>query len=237
MAMAPVHGRPDEARRVGHRPTSVAPFDAANVAGRGARSGAPDAAGPLGESPAAPDAPASPLRGTALKRFNRAARRAARQTGREIVFVLENVTYPVNVGSLFRIADGCGAAVVLAGTTPDPTTPTAAKVARGHHDHVGWRRAADAVAAVDALKADGWWVAALELTADSLPYHVVDYPRRVALVLGNEDHGVTRRTLAACDAAVYIPMLGRGASLNVHVAAAVVAYRACFPSVPSSPSA
>lgn len=232
MIMAPVHGRPDESRRVGHRPTSVAPFGTAHAAGDPARGGEPGG----GPDAAGPDAPVAPLRGTALKRFNRAARRAARQTGREVAFILENVIYPVNVGSMFRVADGCGASVVLAGTTPDPTSPTAAKVARGHHDHVGWRRAADAVEVIGALKAEGWWVAALELTADSVPYHVVDYPRRVALVLGNEDHGVTRRALAACDAAVYIPMLGRGASLNVHVAAAVVAYRACFPSAPSNPS-
>lgn len=202
---------------------------AAHAPGGPARGGGPDGADP--------GAAAAPLRGTALKRFNRAARRAARDAGRAVTFVLENVNYPVNVGSVFRIADGCGAAVVLTGTTPDPTSPTAAKVARGHHEHVGWHRAGDAVDAIRALKADGWWVAALELTADSVPYHVVDYPRRVAFVLGNEDHGVTRRALAVCDAAVYIPMLGRGASLNVHVAAAVVAYRACFPTGPSSPSA
>lgn len=181
-------------------------------------------------------APREALRGTELKRFNRAARRAARDGGREVMLVLENVNYPVNVGSLFRIADGCGARVVLAGTTPDPTTPSAAKVARGHHVHVGWTRAADAGAALRALADDGWWVAAIELADTSLPYHSVTYPARVALVVGNEDHGITRRALAACHAAVFVPMLGRGASLNVHVAAAVVAYRALFPSTPSSAS-
>lgn len=181
-------------------------------------------------------APATPLRGTALKRFNRAARRAARDEGRRVQFVLENVNYPVNVGSIFRIADGCGATVLLAGTTPDPGSPTAAKVARGHQAHVPWSRTDDVVSSLARLAADGWWVAALELAADSRPYHGVDYPERVVLVLGNEDHGVTRRTLAACHAALYVPMLGRGGSLNVHVAAAVVAYRSLFPSRPSSPS-
>ncbi len=176
------------------------------------------------------------LRGTALKRFNRGVRRAARDGGREVILVLENINYPVNVGSLFRIADGCGARVVLAGTTPDPTTPSAAKVARGHHVHLGWTRTDDVVAQLRRLASDGWWVAAIELAADSVPYHAVAYPPKVALVLGNEDHGVTRRALNACHAALYVPMLGRGASLNVHVAAAIVAYRALFPSEASSPS-
>ena len=42
--------------------------------------------------------------------------------------------------------------------------------------------------------------------------------------MGHEDHGVTRATLAVCDAAVFVPMYGKGLSLNVHVALAVVLY-------------
>jgi 23S rRNA (guanosine2251-2'-O)-methyltransferase len=52
----------------------------------------------------------------------------------------------------------------------------------------------------------------------------VDHPGRVALVLGNEDHGVTRACLALCHAALYVPMYGKGKSLNVHVSLAVVGY-------------
>lgn len=169
---------------------------------------------------------AGPLRGTDLKRHHRRQRRDA-PAARRLAFVLENVAYPVNVGSLFRIADACGAeAVILTGTTPDPTdSPTIAKVGRGKHARVPWSRAASGPAAVAALRAAGFWVAAVEITAAAAPYHTVAYPGAVALVLGNEDHGVTRPTLAACDAHVSIPMFGKGASLNVHVAAAVVAYR------------
>jgi tRNA (guanosine-2'-O-)-methyltransferase len=46
----------------------------------------------------------------------------------------------------------------------------------------------------------------------------------VALVLGNEDHGVTRACLALCNAAIFVPMYGKGKSLNVHVSLAVVGY-------------
>ena len=62
-------------------------------------------------------------------------------------------------------------------------------------------------------------------------------PPATALVLGNEEHGVTRACLARCPQQVYVPMLGQGASLNVHVAAAVVAFRARYPgSEPSKPA-
>jgi tRNA (guanosine-2'-O-)-methyltransferase len=45
-------------------------------------------------------------------------------------------------------------------------------------------------------------------------------------VLGNETKGVYPQTLSLCDGAVYIPMYGKGPSMNVHVAGALVAYQA-----------
>ncbi len=62
------------------------------------------------------------------------------------------------------------------------------------------------------------------MTDHCQPYYAVDYPQKVALVLGNEDHGVTRACLARCDAAVFVPMYGKGRSLNVHVSLAIVGY-------------
>ncbi|MBW7959175.1 MAG: tRNA methyltransferase, partial [Candidatus Promineofilum sp.] len=47
---------------------------------------------------------------------------------------------------------------------------------------------------------------------------------KTCLVVGHEDHGITKATLAACDSAVFLPMYGKGLSLNVHVALAVVLY-------------
>ena len=64
---------------------------------------------------------------------------------------------------------------------------------------------------------------ALEITAESEPYCAAGYGDRVLLVAGHEDHGVTNRTLAACDRAVYIPMYGKGSSLNVGVSLAIAA--------------
>ena len=45
-------------------------------------------------------------------------------------------------------------------------------------------------------------------------------------MLGNEAHGLSRAALAACDAVVYVPHVGRVASLNVATAAAIALYEA-----------
>jgi 23S rRNA (guanosine2251-2'-O)-methyltransferase len=164
-----------------------------------------------------------PLRGTPLKRFLRALPPPPSPT--ELAIVCQSVAYPVNVGSIFRIADALGAVeVVLTGITPTPPHPTISKVGRDKDLRVPWRYAERPEAALEELHAHGFWIAALEITEHSQPYYTVDYPRRVALVLGNEDHGVTRACLALCDAALLVPMYGKGKSLNVHVALAVVGY-------------
>jgi tRNA G18 (ribose-2'-O)-methylase SpoU len=162
------------------------------------------------------------LRGTSLKRFLRSL---PSPEPTELVVVCQSVSYPVNVGSVFRIADALDASeVVLTGISPTPPHPTISKVARDQDRRVPWRYVDRPETALKELQERGFWIAALEISDRSHPYFAVEYPRKVALVLGNEDHGVTRACLALCDAAIFVPMYGRGKSLNVHVALAVVGY-------------
>lgn len=164
------------------------------------------------------------LHGTPLKRFLRDWRRA-HPPKRRVTLVLQSVAYPVNVGSLFRIADAVGVErMILSGITPTPPHPTITKVGRGKHDNVAWTYEESAEAALERLSAEGYHVIALEITDESMPYYEAVYPERICLVLGNEDHGVTRSALALCDSSVFIPMVGKGRSMNVHVSAAVVLY-------------
>lgn len=144
----------------------------------------------------------------------------------EIAFLLQGLEDPLNVGSLFRIADACGAQeMVFSGRTPVPPHPEIDRTARGHERRVEWRRIPAVEEAAAALKQDGYHLVALETARGARCYLEYPYPRRVCLVLGNEAEGVYPGTLAHCDGAVFIPMYGKGPSLNVHVAAALVAYQ------------
>ncbi len=161
------------------------------------------------------------LRGTELKRFLRAVDRP----DVTVSALLQDVEDPVNVGSAFRIADAAGLArLVLTGITPTPPHKLIEKVGRGKPPRVPWRHEADVEAAIDAERAAGAHVVAVELTDAAVPYFAYDFPRHTCLVVGHEDHGVTKRALARVDGAVFIPMFGKGASLNVHVALGVVAF-------------
>jgi len=167
-----------------------------------------------------------PLRKVEIKRlFAEAAEQYPPQV--ELAFLLQSLEDPLNVGSMFRVADACGAAeLVFTGKTPTPPNEVIDRTSRGHDRRISWRRIAQMDEALDTLRAEGYHLVALETAKGAVCHLEYDYPAKVCLVLGNESKGVYAATLAKCDGAVFIPMFGKGPSMNVHVAAALVAYQA-----------
>ncbi|MGD8857294.1 MAG: TrmH family RNA methyltransferase [Chloroflexota bacterium] len=164
------------------------------------------------------------LTGVELKRFLRDYRRSNPPT-RQVAAVLHSVAYPYNVGSIFRLADGARMSeLVLSGITPTPPHPTIDKVGRYKAKNVPWRYEPDPITAIEQLKAAGYCAVALELVDIAAPYQGHQYTERTCLVVGNEDHGITKAVLNVCDEAVFVPMYGKGRSLNVHTALAIVTY-------------
>ncbi len=145
--------------------------------------------------------------------------RAARR-----VLVVEDVVDHTNVGAVFRSAAALGADAVL--VTPrcaDPLYRRSVRVSMGTVFQVPWTRIDPWPDGIRQLRASGFQVAALALAEDSVPLdaYAEGAPDRVALVLGTEGDGLSRRTVAACDVAVRIPMAGEVDSLNVAAAGAV----------------
>ncbi len=143
-----------------------------------------------------------------------------------LVVVAHDLRSAYNVGSIFRTADSAGlAGVVLAGFTATPDHRGVAKTALGAQDAVPWRHTEDVHAALAELRAQGYTIAALERTPDAVdPSAVPASAFPLALVLGNEVHGVPPDVLAAADLVVGLPQYGVKASLNVSVAFGVAAY-------------
>jgi tRNA (guanosine-2'-O-)-methyltransferase len=164
------------------------------------------------------------LHGVQLKRFLREYKRS-HEHRRDIVVLLQSVEYPYNVGAIFRLADGVGISkLILTGITPTPPNPTIAKVGRSKDRNVPWQYAGKPDEPLQELRETGYLIIALELTESAAPYDEYEYPEKICLVAGHEDHGVTQGTLAMCDAAVFVPMYGKGRSLNVSAALGIVVY-------------
>jgi tRNA G18 (ribose-2'-O)-methylase SpoU len=143
-----------------------------------------------------------------------------------IVVVAHDLRSAHNVGSIFRTADSAGlTGVVLTGFTATPDHRGVAKTALGAEEAVPWRHVADVHDALRELQAEGYTVAALERVPEAVGLgDVPDGAFPLALVLGNEVHGVPPDVLAAADLVVGIPQYGTKASLNVSVAFGVAAY-------------
>ena len=169
-----------------------------------------------------------PLRKVEVKRlYKEAAQEYPLQA--EVAFLLQSLDDPLNVGSMFRIADACGASeLILSGRTPPPPHEEIDRTSRGHERRVKWRHIPQIASAMAAAKDEGYHLVALETAQGAKCYLEYKFPRKICLILGNESKGVYASTLSHCDGAVFIPMYGKGPSLNVHVAAALVAFRAAL---------
>ena len=115
-----------------------------------------------------------------------------------VTVLLDNVRSLYNVGAFFRTADAVRAeSIVLAGITPTPDDPRIAKTALGAERSVSWSKAADAAAAIDALRARGIEIAAIETSLHAVD--LFDWQPRfpVCVVFGHEVDGIPPRSSSA----------------------------------------
>ncbi|QIN78064.1 23S rRNA (guanosine(2251)-2'-O)-methyltransferase RlmB [Rubrobacter marinus] len=146
-----------------------------------------------------------------------------------LVLVLDGVTDPRNLGAILRVADGAGASgVVIPKDRAVGVTPVAVKASAGASEHVRVARETNLRRALEKMKEAGVWTYAAEggEKGRSSAYTELDLSGPVAFVLGSEGRGVRRLVREGCDGTVYVPMLGAVSSLNVSVAAAVLAFEA-----------
>ena len=140
-----------------------------------------------------------------------------------LYLILDGLSDPRNVGSLFRLADaGRLAGIYLVGMDEELLAGKAGRVARSTMslvprwfvpDWVSWKKEFSDLP-----------LFALEWTNKSQPYHTLNPTWPMGLVIGNEQRGVSAEGLQACEASLHIPMLGLNSSMNVSVATGIAVY-------------
>ena len=91
--------------------------------------------------------------------------------------------------------------------------------------HIHWVRGSK-IRWVGRQRDRGSHIVAVELADDALPLTLLGpATSRTVVLLGHERHGVPDEAWPLLDEVVEIPMVGRGASLNVAVAGSLVLYR------------
>lgn len=149
--------------------------------------------------------------------------------GARRLVVVEDIVDHANVGAILRSAAGLGwDGVLLAPRAADPLYRRSIKTSMGAVFSLPWARLDDWATDLDRLKDAGFTVAALALSDDAVSLDEfaasLGPHDKVAVLMGTEGDGLSRRWLAQADRVVTIPM-GHGIdSLNVAAATAVVCY-------------
>lgn len=142
-----------------------------------------------------------------------------------LVLVADAIEIPGNLGSLLRTLDACGAdCLVITNRRTRLSHPKVFRGSRGMNLRVPVIEFGDPAGAARWLRDRGFAVFLATVGADATPYQQVAFGPRIAIVVGNERHGITPAWFGHATGEVTIPMRGRADSLNVAVSASILMY-------------
>lgn len=142
-----------------------------------------------------------------------------------LILVLDAIQDPGNVGTLLRSAAAAGAGRVLCMRgTADIYNPKVVRAAMGAHFHI-------------AIQSDCTWdevsshfkdIPRIYATAvgDYIPYYDVPWHPPIALIVGNETHGVSSYARHIATRIITIPLADTTESLNAAVAGSIILFEA-----------
>lgn len=149
---------------------------------------------------------------------------------KQLFVIAHNIRSLYNVGSIFRACDGFGVSkLYLTGYTGSPVGSNIQKihkVALGAEEFVEWEQTRSLVRLITKLKKAGVRIVALENNKNYKITNLAKYKPKfpMALILGEETKGHTKKVLDSADDIIEIPMRGQKESLNVSVACGIALY-------------
>ncbi|MFD2046273.1 TrmH family RNA methyltransferase [Ornithinibacillus salinisoli] len=139
------------------------------------------------------------------------------------VLLIDAIQDPGNLGTIIRTADAAGFdAIILGNGTVDVFNDKVIRATQGSIFHIPIFQE-NLEERISILQQEGFSIWATALT-NAKPYHTIEKPEKVALVLGNEGAGIKEDIIRQADTIVNIPIYGEAESLNVSVAAGILMY-------------
>ncbi|ALJ04159.1 RNA methyltransferase [Pseudalgibacter alginicilyticus] len=143
-----------------------------------------------------------------------------------IILVCDNVSNAPNIGSLFRISDAFGIEKLLLCGTNITLGRKISKTSRATEKKVNYEIHESAINTVQNLKNKGYQVISLEITNNSKPINTFSFSKEkpIALIIGDENFGISETILNSSDAIIHIEMFGQNSSMNVVQATNIAIY-------------
>ncbi len=144
------------------------------------------------------------------------------QKEKSILVILDQIQDPRNFGAIIRSCECFGVAgIIMQNRNNVKVTDTVVKASVGAIEYVDIAQVTNISDTIDKLKKYGYFVYSTQADGQ-YHYQQVEYPNKVAIVLGNEGNGIRKKVREHCDTSLKIHLNGKINSLNVSVACGIL---------------
>lgn len=140
-----------------------------------------------------------------------------------IVLIVDSLEDPRNFGSILRTCDAFNIDAIFYKKDNQVSINEVVKsVSMGATNYLDVCEVTNLSNLINDLKKNNFWVYATTLKENSIPYYEEKYPNKIAIIVGNENRGISDLVSKNSDVNIYIPMEGHVQSLNVSVATGII---------------
>lgn len=142
-----------------------------------------------------------------------------------ITLICDNINSGLNVGSLLRISDSFGIEKVIFCGNHTPMGRKMIKTSRSTEKYVSYQLSKNILEVIENYK-NSHILIGLEITSSSLPLREFTFntQKPLAIIVGNENFGISEQVLSHFDQTLHITMYGQNTSMNVVQATAIALY-------------
>lgn len=150
-------------------------------------------------------------------------RDASEKGEKPFLVLLDEITDPMNFGSIIRSANQAGAhGIIIKEKNNCELNNVVAGASSGALFYTKVAKVTNLSKSIEELKKNGIWFACADMDGENMYKANLDLP--LGLVIGSEGTGVSRLVKEKCDFVVSIPMYGNIDSLNASVSAGILMY-------------
>lgn len=141
------------------------------------------------------------------------------------VLIANEIQDPHNLGAMIRTFIGAGGKYIfLTGRSSVGINSTVMKTSAGTLFKSKIARATNCNQLLEKLKDNEFWIVGTDSSEDSKDLYSIDFPTKIAVLMGNEGDGLSSLIKKNCDFLARIPLSNEVESLNVSVAFGITLY-------------
>lgn len=144
-----------------------------------------------------------------------------------LVLIVDSLNDPQNFGAILRTCNVFGVdAVIYKNSNQVQVNDFVQKASMGATLTLNMFKVANLSNAIELLKQNNFWVYATSLSDDAKYNDEIEYENRTAIIVGNEEKGISPIVVKNSDFNIIIKMYGTMQSLNVSVATGILLFEA-----------